>query len=161
MSPVLMELPDGEELVTRKEQRTGKSMVISRAWWSHSLESAGFPLFQAGGGPAESQLTHKNGLLHFCWHVVCIWWSNIFIMKLDENPDAQTNRYQPTLFFGSQVTETATNREQSQRLPPPHRIPFSYPPVISPQMSLAHRGDGASLHYQPPQQRNVLYLGCC
>ena len=23
-------------------------------------------LFQAGGGPVVSQLTHKNGLLHFC-----------------------------------------------------------------------------------------------
>lgn len=43
-------------------------------------------------GPPPRPLTHKNGPLHFCWHVICIWWSNIFIMKLDENPGAQTNR---------------------------------------------------------------------
>lgn len=68
----------------------------------------------------------------------------------------------PRSSSGAGATETAKSKEQSQSLPPPHPIPFSYPPVISPQTSLAHRGDGVSLHYQPPsQQKSFLYWGCC
>lgn len=54
--------------------------------------------------------------------------------------------------------EAAKTKEWRQSLPPPHLIPFSYPPVIAPQMSLAHRGDGVSLHYQPPPQLKSFFV---
>lgn len=63
----------------------------------------------------------------------------------------------PRSSSGARATETAKSKEQSQILPPPYLIPFSYPPVISPQTSLAHRGDGVSLHYQPPPQQKSFF----
>jgi hypothetical protein len=66
-SAAFIEIPAGEELVIRKSgQRTGILMEISLAWQSYSLELACFIPFWAGGVLRESQLTHKNGLLHFC-----------------------------------------------------------------------------------------------
>lgn len=92
-APALIELIVWQEsLVREREERSGISLSADLVWQSCSLKEHFSHYSGPVGDPAECRLTHKNGLLHFCWHVICIWWSNIFIMKLDENSDAQTNR---------------------------------------------------------------------
>ena len=65
--PALMELTASQEFLIRKrKERAGISIKIKLVWQGHSLTPALFTLSQAGRGPTESLLTHKNGLLHFC-----------------------------------------------------------------------------------------------
>lgn len=64
-TPVLTELSAWRDPLARR----GNQRPPSGPAWSgspHPLKPALLTLFQAGGGPAVSRLTHKNGLLHFC-----------------------------------------------------------------------------------------------